>query len=249
MPLLRILLLLCFFYQPMNLFGQKSQIQLENELKKHFQKLEYWNEYHESSDSINGEDSLVFENDFISSSLLQYLKHTTIKKFEYLEIDITSSPDKNINIYSWNSLEGGTQVLENSIVQIKVLDKYFDSILINDESLSFTEIYELINNEKVYYLCVGSGKYSTKDVGQEIRIYTIEENHLKPAKIIKTKSGLTNSLQLGYDFFQLNKQTENVEIKFDDKKQELFIPIALPNGKMTSRYIIYKYNGSYFSKT
>ena len=66
-------------------------------------------------------------------------------------------------------------------------------------------------------------------------------------KIIKTKTGLHSQINYGYD---LSKTDEKVtsEIHFDAGTQSIYVPIVLEQGKLTNKYIIYKFTGQYFER-
>ena len=79
----------------------------------------------------------------------------------------------------------------------------------------------------------------------------IENNHLNDTvKLIRTPGGLTNSINVEFDFF---KAPDNGEkpihvIKYDTDKKIIYIPIVLEDGRVTKRFILYKFNGKYFEK-
>ncbi len=238
--------------------SQKSPMDVEVELKKQFQKIYYWNEHPEINDSIKTYDSMAIANVYILNQIVMqgygnpsFLNYSFRSLKEYL--DIVTSRNKSFRIYSWDTYTGGTMHIFYGVAQFIGNDKNVHTQVLGDTSvgdpgLSYLTIYTFNNKGFVYYLCIGDGRYSTHELGQDIRIFNITSDQIKPANIIRTKSGLTNLIHLNYDFFQLNKQTETVRIDFDNKKQEIIIPIVLPNGKMTSKYIIYKFNGHYFIK-
>lgn len=71
------------------------------------------------------------------------------------------------------------------------------------------------------------------------------------AKLIKTKSGIKN--ELGYEVdltasANRNKDIPDFSIKYDKIKKAISIPLILNNGQITTKRIVYKFNGQYFEK-
>jgi hypothetical protein len=73
--------------------------------------------------------------------------------------------------------------------------------------------------------------------------------------LIKTASGLTDSLGFSYNFFSVVERRERPVklISFDKKTNTLKIPVVIEdkefsNGRVTNRFISYRFNGTYFVK-
>jgi hypothetical protein len=121
------------------------------------------------------------------------------------------------------------------------------------EILALTSQISLLLKQilKTYYLAVSGGSESTKDAYETISVYAISNDTLNDkVKLIKTVSGLNNSINFEYDFFSVVDRPERPIqlIKYDTDKKIIYIPIVLENGKVTNRYILYKFNGQYFEK-
>lgn len=100
-------------------------------------------------------------------------------------------------------------------------------------------------------MAIGNQIFSSNDVGQLIKVFTIENNEINDnVKLIKTQSGFTNKIAGYFDFFTVMDKPERPVhlIKYDKIKKIIYIPIVLEDGKVTDRYIQYKFNGSYFEK-
>lgn len=171
-------------------------------------------------------------------------------------IDIVSSRDKMFRIYSWDTWLGGTMHDFENIIQYKFGDKVYSKVY-NDtvtdgegEYIPFySEIFTLKANNKTYYLGINNGIYSTKDASQSIKLFCIENDKLNDnVKLIKTKKGLVNSINVYFDFFSVVDRPERPLrlIKYDEKNMIIYIPIVLENGKVTNRFILYKFTGKYF---
>ena len=100
-------------------------------------------------------------------------------------------------------------------------------------------------------MAVSGGSESTKDAYEIISVYTISNDTLDDkVKLIKTASGLNNSISFEYDFFSVAGKSERPIrlIRYDTDKKIIYIPIVLENDKVTNRYILYQFNGQYFEK-
>lgn len=141
----------------------------------------------------------------------------------------------------------------NNIFQFKSGNKVYATDLGDEDDYGayFTDIYMLKTNGKTYYLAVSGGSESTKDAYETIGVYTISKDTLNNnVKLIKTSSGLTNSISFEYDFFSVVDRPERPIrlIRYDADKKTIYIPVVLENGKVTNRYILYQFNGQYFEK-
>ncbi|HPS13599.1 MAG TPA: hypothetical protein PLB87_09990 [Prolixibacteraceae bacterium] len=249
-------LLLLFPYLSSLYCQTKTLPQIENELHQSYQKilsLRY------DSEEVNW-DALAKQNTIFREKMSKYIStfpQTITYEFDSLQkdgIDIITSNDQLLRIYSWETYTGGTMRLFGNLFQYQSGNKVFSVIsdTINLEEGDYvpfyTQIYTLATNNRTYYLAINNGIYSTSDVSQSIKIFKIEKNRLVDANIIKTKSGLSNSIDVYYDFFSVSDRTERPLnlIKFDPEKKMILVPIVFENGKVTERFIIYQFKGKYF---
>lgn len=238
-------------------FSQKSCRPIEADLKKQFQKIYYWDEHHQMDDTIDTYDSMQKANDYILNIIAKhgynnpgFLNYSFSSLSEYL--DVLTSKDKSLRIYSWDTYTGGTMHIFYAVAQYLGDDKKVYTQPLNDTSdsdpgLWYSEIYSFNDKGRKYYFCIGNGKYSTMDLGQEVVVYTIKGNLLVQAPIIKTQKGLTNSIHLAYDLSSLDGITDH-SIVFDESTTELKIPIVDAKGRMLKKNIIYKFNGKHFER-
>jgi hypothetical protein len=80
----------------------------------------------------------------------------------------------------------------------------------------------LKTSQKTYYLAVKNVIYSNQDISQSIQIYTIEDNQrIDSVKLIKTKRGLTNTIDVYFNYFSVADRPERpLElIRFDKVKK------------------------------
>jgi len=212
------------------------------------------------TDTINWA-ALETENNKFETKILKYLsanpKSITFP-FDSLKknnIDIVSSEDKLLRIYSWTTWKGGTMYDFVNLFQHQLKDKVVTTLIKDTITKSegeyipfYSQIFTLKNKKKTYYLCVSNGIYSSKDASQSIKFLKIENNRLEDAKLVKSENGLTNSIDLYFDFFSVANRPERPVkvIKYDEKKKQILVPIVTEKGEVTSRYQIYNFNGEYF---
>lgn len=211
----------------------------------------------------HNQDSLEFYSSLFSSKIIYNIKKypsTLNYSFQTLNknCEIVTSKNGLFRIYSWDTWLGGTMHDFKNIVQYKSGDKVYTQIF-NDTTTNgegdyipyYSEIYSLFVNNKTYYLAIGNGIYSSKDISQSIKVFTIENNSLNDTvKLIKTKSGIVNSINVFFDFFSVVGHEERPIrlIKYDSKKKIIFIPIVLEDGKLTDNFILYQFARLYFEK-
>ncbi len=214
----------------------------------------------------NEQDSLLIQNDEFLESLKFYTKYfpeTLTYPFRKLKdstgISIASSPDSLYRIYSWDTWRGGTWHMFENIYQYKGKDKIHSLYMILDlaDSLNkypqgslYSDIFSLNTHDTTYYLAISHNTYSNKDCKQRIEISYIENGSLIDVKLIKTKTGIRNSLGFNYDFFSVVDRPERPVklITYNSTTQTINIPVVLVDGKITDKFIHYKFTGEYFEK-
>jgi hypothetical protein len=238
-------------------FSQKNPRSVETELNRQFQKINYWDEHPKMDDVIDTYDSIQTANDYILNQIVKegyhnpaFLNYPFKSIREY--VDVITCKDKSFRIYSWDTYTGGTMHIFYAVAQYLASDKkvYTQSLIdtaSGDPGLWYSTIYTFAAKGKKYYLCIGNGKYSTADLGEEVQIYTVSGNLLAQAPIIKTAKGLTNTIHISYDLSSLESKKDH-SIAFDEITNELKIPLIDAKGKVTNKDIIYKFNGDHFER-
>jgi hypothetical protein len=206
-------------------------------------------------------DSLNYYSDLFTTTFMDFIKNnpaTLNYKFKSLTdsnaCHIVTSPDGLLRIYSWDTWTGGTMNDLKNIFQFKSGNKIHSTDYRRNEdyfATYYTAIFALEASLKTYYLTVSGGSESTKDAFEILRVYTISNDTLNDkVKLIKTTSGLNNSIRFEYDFFSVVDRPERPIrlMRYDTDKKTIYIPIVLENGKVTDRYILYRFNGKYFEK-
>lgn len=168
--------------------------------------------------------------------------------------EIVTSEDSLFRIYSWDTWTGGTWHFYNIIYQFSNKGKVYTEPMVLDEGdggAFYSEIFTLNTGTKTYYLAVSNATFSSKDAAQSIEIFSIENGELKKnVKLIKTAEGMTGSISVEFDFFSVVERPERPLklIKFDKIKKIIYIPVVYEDGKVTDKFIQYKFNGQHFEK-
>ncbi|HEY8563465.1 MAG TPA: hypothetical protein VIL74_24010 [Pyrinomonadaceae bacterium] len=238
----------------------QSNEQIERELVGHLKNIE------DRSD-LKGDDNgerLENEFDIFKTKLLKYTKLPATLRYEFRELDkylyIATSDDGKFRAFSWNLQSGGTMHFFETVYQYsdakgRVHSESRD--LPEGDAGSFVhDVYTLeTKSGKVYLLC-STAKLSSAYGHQSVRLFKIAGTALDDdVNIIKTKSGMTNTIGFEYDFFSIPERKDRPVklISFDKKTKTLKVPVVVndeefPNGRVTNRFISYKFNGTNFIK-
>jgi hypothetical protein len=242
-------------------FGQ-SNAQIEKELVSAIKDVQKYSNYGENSD----DEKLTKANEVFQAKLLKYTKTASTLQYKFSELSdllyVATSDDGKFRIYSWDMEDGGTMHDYQSVYQYVGADGKIYSMTDEtkgEEGGAGSFVYDIFTvdakNGKIYIACstfIGS----TNDHYQSANLYRIKGKVLEnKVKLIKTKSGLTDSLGFEYNFFSVVDREERPVklIKYDKKTQTLKIPVVIndkefPNGKVTDKFISYKFDGAYFVK-
>ena len=74
------------------------------------------------------------------------------------------------------------------------------------------------------------------------------------SKLIRTSTGLTNSISFAYDFSSVMDLEERKLFTFDPAKRAFSFPVVMedeetPQGRVTTKLITYRFDGTHFVKT
>ncbi len=242
-------------------FGQ-SNAQIEKELVSAIKDVQKYSNYGENSD----DEKLSKANEVFEAKLLKYTKVPATLNDKFSELSellfVATSDDGKFRIYSWDMEDGGTMHDYASVYQYLGADgKVYSQTdeTKGEETGAGSFVYDIFTVDakagKIYVVCstfIGS----TNDHYQSANLYKIKGEVLEnKVKLIKTKSGLTDSLGFEYNFFSVVDREERPVklIRYDKKTQTLKIPVVIndkefPNGKVTDKSISYKFDGAYFVK-
>lgn len=231
---------------------------IEHDLLAKYQRIDYW-AADTSADPAARADSLEKANtDFQKALVLvsnQYpgSLHYDFKSLKKAGLFIATSSDGRFRIYSWDTETGGSmhfflnvyQWSGNQHVQAKAVDA--DAANPGDPGVFCTPIYTM----GAYYLVVNNAILSGKDVAESIQAFTIDKEKLNDSvHLFKTQTGLKNQIGFDYDFFSVVDHPERPLIltRYDSSTKTVYIPVVLPKGKVTNRWITYRWTGQYFEK-
>ena len=239
-------------------FAQTPE-KIEQELISHIKIIKKYSAY-----GSNWKDALLSkEGGLFKTKLLKYARQSAVLKYKFRELSkhlyIATSEDGKFRIYSWDSEQGGTMHFFDNIFQFqgsdgKVYSKSND-LEEGDAGGFVSDVFGIATKQGKVYLARFHSIFSTQDSGQSFQIFKVQGTSYKDAKLIKTNSGLTNSLSFGYNFFSVVDRPER-PIKlfvYDNKTQTIKFPVVVedekfPNGGVTDKFIEYKFNGTYFVK-
>ncbi len=241
--------------------GQSNAI-IEQELVKNITEIQKYSSYGANYD----EEKLYKANDDFEKNLLRYTKIASTLSYVFPELSKVmlkvTSDDGKFRIYSWDSETGGTMHDYWRVYQYLGRDgRVYSRIDDNggEDRGPGGFVYDIFTVDtkggRIYIVCstfIGS----TQDHSQSAHLYKIAGNDLKDkVKLIKTRSGITDSLSFEYNFFSVVDRAERPVklISFDKKTKTLKIPVVIndkefPNGRVTMKFIRYRLDGNYFVK-
>ncbi len=243
----------------LSVFGQNPD-KIENELVGLYKKIADNSAY----SSNPNYDLLEKAQEDFKQKILQYTKldSTLNHKFSVLgkSIIISTSEDGKLRTYSWDREDGGTMHFFETVHQFQDKDgKVYSTSNTLEEGDSGSFVYEIFtldtNNGKVYLAC-STSIFSTSGAYQSVKLLKIENKEIyDKLNLIKTKMGLKNSIGFAYDFFSVvdRKERPIKLILYEKSTNSVKIPLVLEdkkflNGKVTDKYIVYTFNGTYFVK-
>ena len=203
-------------------------------------------------------------NSDLKKSLVSYAKRADILTYRFRKLIgkmyVATSRDGRLRIYSWDTNTGGTMHDFENVYQYRGKSGKVYSWTRKDEPQDsgsfFTEIFQADVASRPIYLGVSTWIGSTSMGGQTISAYKIDGDKLDTAaKVIKTRSGVTNSVGFSYDFFTVVDHRERPVrlFYFDESKKSFRFPVVIedkrtPQGRVTNKYITYRFDGKYFVK-
>lgn len=209
---------------------------------------------------------LIAANNAFEALLLKHTKTAATLSYNFPELKksvfIATSEDKKFRVYSWDTETGGTMHEYARLYQYagadgKIYSRGEPTADVDGGAGSF--VYDVFGLDtkrgKVYIVC-SNFIASTNDHYQAANLFKISGDKLEEKlKLIKTREGITDSLSFEYNFFSVVDRKERPIrlIKYDAKTKTLRIPIVIndtefPNGRVTNRFINYRFDGSYFVK-
>lgn len=211
--------------------------------------------------SENGnQDSLLIQNDILKD----YLVEISVFRPELLGYDFpnipsyqsfcTTSPDRKLRVYSWDTYTGGSMRFYSNIVVWKENDSVYAEIINSpegDPSGFYTQIFQVNNELNTFYVLNFNSILSSRDCYQAFQTVEIVNSKIDfNCQKIKTKSGLTNKVGFSYDFYSvIDREERPVKlIDYNQSSKIISFPVVLKGGKVTNNRINYQFNGDFFVK-
>ncbi len=241
-------------------FGQTPR-SIEGRILQHLLSLEKWSSFGGSGDY----DKLEKENAVLRAELLRFGKVPATLSYEFPRLKdkmfITTSLDGRLRIYSWDMETGGSMHDFDAVYQYRGKSGYVRTWAEHRNGdfgagVFYHDIFEVDTASGRVYLPVSTFIGSTSLNGQRIAAVKIRgESLIKNVKIFRTFEGPTNSIGFEYDFFSVVDRPERpVKLfEYDRLKKALRFPVVIedkesPQGRVTDKFITYRFNGTYFVK-
>lgn len=213
-------------------------------------------------------------NKQLTDLLLKEGKRVEILKYAFPKLNdqmgVATSKDGRLRIYSWDTETGGSMHEYSSVVQYqgasgRVYTWTYDPP-VNEPGNStidtgvgtggyYMRILQVDTPRGAIYLAISLFIACGQCHGQSVEAARIEgESLLRAAKAIKTASGMTNSIDFAYAPVTIPRSlSADRLVRFDAEKKSFSIPVVLEddeafNGRLTTRTITYRFNGTYFVK-
>ncbi|SDE55424.1 hypothetical protein SAMN05216464_107144 [Mucilaginibacter pineti] len=241
-----------------SVFAQNSPQAIEGDLLRIFKKVNYYGAHKKEWKAI---DSLQKMNRMFAFKLKYYTTKypfTITQNFTELikeRLVIASSADGLFRTYSWDTRLGTTGYSFSNVVQYKVKGQTTALLKIDSAdkkaapSFWYSKVYTFAANGKTYYMATFNTIYSAARAAQGLRIFVIENGKLVTnPPLIKTPSGVYSQLHYDYNFPSIADWTSFPTINFDKATKTLSTPLVDYSGKMTRKFITYKFNGRFFEK-
>lgn len=234
--------------------------QLERKIVAHLRNLD------KLASKTNASKALNKENLALRSDLLKFGQSSASLKYGFKglanKMYVATSKDGKFRIYSWDTQTGGTMRDFENVVQYKAANgKVYAVALARSKKGAVGgfshQIFQFDTGDKRVYFANFTFIHSTSALRQELSLYGIDGRKLNSSlKLIKTRSGLHNSIGFDYDFFSVVNRPERpvTLFHFDDRSRSFRFPVVLDDkkfvngGRVTDKFITYRFNGKYFIK-
>lgn len=255
-PLLLSLLITLSF---LNVFAQPAKEKaVETDLRKCFDKINYWENIEHHNENIAWSDSLNKANQKFAGKLKAYATAypfmlTLPFKSLVEDINIQTSADGMFRIFSWDTGLGGTMHNCGNVMLYKAGSVVKSIVTIgtpDDFNLNYYyKLFSINANGHTYYMAIESSSLGEWEYGASIKTFAIENGVLDDkVKIIKTASGLHNSISYTYNGAVEGDNPPNQDIEYNEATQTFTLPVVVAKGKVTRNRIIYKFTGQYFER-
>lgn len=257
---MKILLFILIALFSVSAIGQSPE-EIESKLMLRLENLAKFSNYGGSGDY----EKLETENALFREDLLRFGKIPETLAYSFPKLNgrmqVTTSRDGKLRIYSWDMETGGTMHDFDAVYQYKgASGKAYTWAEERGEDFGagvfYHDIFQVNTSLGTVYLPVSTFVGSTSLAGQSISAVKIENEKFVPkVNIFKTGSGLTSGIGFGYDFFSVVDRKERPIrlFEFNEARKEFKFPVVIedeetPQGRVTNKFITYRFNGRHFVK-
>ena len=211
------------------------------------------------------EEKLNPATEALKQKLMRYATRPDVLKYAFPklkeEMFIATSKDGKFRVYSWDLQTGGTMHDYDRVIQF--VGESGKTIAWSDGDGEFeggggfyTDVFQVGTPKGPIYLMVSTSRASSSLNGQSINAVRINGDELDmKANVFRSASGLTNSIGFAYDFFTIMDRPERPIrlFTFNEARREFKFPIVIedektPQGRVTDKFITYRFNGTHFVK-
>ncbi|MEP6946509.1 MAG: hypothetical protein ABJA02_11375 [Acidobacteriota bacterium] len=242
-------------------FAAQTPRKIEQLVLEHINKLSQAGGHH----GMELDGMVEAENRAIKKLLATAGKRRDVLDYQFPQLQdsmtIATSYDGKFRAYSWDAESGGSAAWNETIFQylgrdgrVRVsIPKYREGEVCPP---FYSQIFQLGTAAGRLYVANSTSVCSNSLSVQKISLFRIAGSILDDkVRLIRTESGLQNSISFEYDFFSVVDHPERpIKLVFYDSKNKSFrFPVVIeddktPQGRVTDKFITYRFNGKYFVK-
>ncbi|MBL7718515.1 MAG: hypothetical protein JNL72_06755 [Flavipsychrobacter sp.] len=202
----------------------------------------------------------------VNAALLRYLEYASVTYPALLNVDfpgvdtlgmaILTSDDRKFRIYCWDTRTGGTMRFFNSVAQYSTntgaATMTFNDIASGDIGVWYPKLHTITTQTRgTIYLAHTRAIASSRDVADGISAYAIADDGRLNDSIVafKTATKNLNDISYSYDYHSNIDDSTGAQrntLRLSEDKRTLYVPIVGDNEQVTSRSLVYKFDGDYF---
>lgn len=234
---------------------------VENELVGYLETMSKYGSYGGAYD----EDKLNAAGTLLKQKLISYAARADVLKYPFPKLKetmfIATSKDGKFRVYSWDLESGGTMHDYDRVIQFvgstgKVIAWSDGEDEYDGAGAFYTDVFQVASARGPIYLLSSTSRASSSVTGASLQAMRVVGDKLDTqAKVIKTRSGLTNTVGFIYNFFSVVDRPERPIrlFTFNESRKEFKFPVVIEDeeavpGRVTNSFIKYRFNGRYFVK-
>ena len=212
------------------------------------------------------EEKLEPATDALKKKLMHYATRADVLKYGFPrlkdEMFIATSRDGRLRVYSWDLQTGGTMPEYDQVIQyVGASGKTIAWTLPENAEYAelggfVTDVFQIATPRRPIYLLVSTSIASSSLNSQSINAVRVVGDEMDlNANVIRTATGLTNSITFSYDFFTVVDHPERPIrlFTFNEARREFKFPVVVkdektPQGRVTNKFITYRFDGTHFVK-